>query len=105
MIIENSADNIENLRLTISGDVWKEPLKKVEGENMQGKISVIIPVYNTAKFLDQCISSVVNQTYDNLEIILIDDGSTDDSYAICCRWAKTDARITFTVAPTDATSK
>ena len=56
---------------------------------MKGKISVIIPVYNTAKFLDQCISSVVNQTYENLEIILIDDGSTDDSYeSFHCNYGK-----------------
>lgn len=59
------------------------------------KITVIVPVYNTAKFLDKCIGSVTRQTYQNLEIILIDDGSTDESYRICQNWAKTDDRITL----------
>lgn len=56
-------------------------------------ITVIIPVYNTARYLERCIGSVVNQTYKNLEIILVDDGSTDDSYEICKQWAKRDHRI------------
>ena len=42
------------------------------------KISIIIPVYNNEKFLDKCLESVINQTYENLEIILINDGSKDD---------------------------
>ena len=57
------------------------------------KITVIIPVYNTARYLDRCIGSVVSQTYKNLEIILVDDGSTDDSYEICKRWEEKDQRI------------
>ena len=56
-------------------------------------ITVIIPVYNTARYLERSIGSVVNQTYKNLEIILVDDGSTDDSYEICKQWAKRDHRI------------
>ncbi len=56
-------------------------------------ISVIIPVYNVEKYLDTCITSVVNQTYTNLEIILINDGSTDSSGDICNNWAKIDKRI------------
>ena len=44
-----------------------------------GKISVIVPVYNREKFLDECVISIMNQTYKNLEIILVDDGSTDNS--------------------------
>ena len=56
-------------------------------------ISVIIPVYNVAPYLDQCLESVCAQTYRNLEILLIDDGSTDDSGAICDMWAEKDARI------------
>ncbi len=59
----------------------------------QGLISVIIPVYNVAKYLDTCISSIQQQTYDNLEILLIDDGSTDESGNICDKYALEDKRI------------
>lgn len=57
------------------------------------KISIIIPVYNVEKYLDQCIQSIVNQTYKNIEIILIDDGSTDNSAQICDDYARKDDRI------------
>ena len=56
-------------------------------------ISVIIPVYNVEKYLIKCIESVIHQTYKNLEIILIDDGSTDSSGHICDEYAKSDSRI------------
>ncbi|MGN0688748.1 MAG: glycosyltransferase [Oscillospiraceae bacterium] len=56
-------------------------------------ISIIIPVYNVAEYLDECIESVVNQTYTDIEILLINDGSTDNSVEICNKWAKTDNRI------------
>lgn len=56
-------------------------------------ISVIIPVYNSEKYLDKSISSVLNQTYENFELLLIDDGSTDSSYEICKKWSETDCRI------------
>ncbi|MDO4378753.1 MAG: glycosyltransferase family 2 protein [Erysipelotrichia bacterium] len=57
------------------------------------KISVIIPVYKVEKYLDRCIESVVGQTYKNLEIILIDDGSPDNCPKMCDDWAKKDNRI------------
>lgn len=57
------------------------------------KISVIIPVYNIAQFLDQCVQSVYNQTYSSCEIILIDDGSTDNSGTLCDMWVQKDKRI------------
>ncbi len=57
------------------------------------KISVIVPVYNVEKYLDKCVESIVNQTYKNLEIILVDDGSTDNCPEICDEWAKKDNRI------------
>ena len=60
---------------------------------MNPLISVIVPVYNTANYLDRCIESVVGQTYKHVEIILVDDGSKDDSLQICERWAKQDGRI------------
>lgn len=56
-------------------------------------ISIIIPIYNTEKYLDECLYSVVNQTYSNIEILLIDDGSTDNSGVICDEWSKKDKRI------------
>lgn len=57
------------------------------------KISVIIPVYNVEKFLRECLDSVINQSYKDLEIILIDDGSQDKSGAICDEYALKDQRI------------
>ena len=56
-------------------------------------VSVIIPVYNVKKYLMCCIESVVHQTYSDMEILLIDDGSTDDSGKICDEYAKRDERI------------
>ena len=50
---------------------------------MDDKISVIVPVYNVEKYLDRCVKSIVNQTYNNLEIILVDDGSLDNCPAMC----------------------
>lgn len=58
-------------------------------------ISVIIPVYNTEDYLDECIRSVVDQTYQELEIIIINDGSTDGSGIICKKWAGLDRRIIY----------
>lgn len=57
------------------------------------KISVIIPVYNVEKYLKRCLDSVISQKYKNLEIILIDDGSTDNSGKICDEYAQKDKRI------------
>lgn len=56
-------------------------------------ISVIVPVYNVEVYLDKCISSIVNQTYRNLEIILVDDGSPDNCPAMCDAWKEKDSRI------------
>lgn len=57
------------------------------------KISVIVPVYNTEDYLDRCVKSIVNQTYDNIEIILVDDGSPDNCPTLCDKWAEEDGRI------------
>lgn len=60
---------------------------------MNHKISVIIPVYNVEDYLSKCLQSVINQTYTNLEIILVDDGSTDNSGEICDEFSENDNRI------------
>lgn len=57
------------------------------------KVSIIIPVYNVEKYLEQCLKSVINQTYSNIEILLIDDGSPDSSPTICDSYAQKDNRI------------
>lgn len=59
----------------------------------QSKISVIVPVYNTGKYLPRCLESIMKQTYQNIEIVLVDDGSTDDSFSICEEYAARDSRI------------
>lgn len=56
-------------------------------------ISVIIPVYNVEKYLERCIASILTQSYKNLEIILVDDGSSDNSGTICDRYRETDTRV------------
>lgn len=57
------------------------------------KISVIVPVYNVENYLNKCIDSIINQSYENLEIILVDDGSTDSSGYICDQYKEKDSRI------------
>lgn len=60
---------------------------------MEKKVSVIIPVYNVEDYLNRCITSVIEQTYKNIEIIIVDDGSTDSSGMQCDLWANKDHRI------------
>lgn len=62
--------------------------------NSQPLISVIIPVYNVESYLRECVESVINQTYKNIEIILVDDGSTDSSGKICEEYLDKDSRVT-----------
>ena len=56
-------------------------------------ISVIVPVYNVEKYLQQCVDSILNQTHSNLEVLLVDDGSSDNSGAICRQYAQKDKRV------------
>ena len=58
------------------------------------KVSVVIPIYNVQEYLNECVSSIVNQTYQNLEIILVDDGSPDSCPIMCDAWKNQDDRIT-----------
>lgn len=63
------------------------------GNSMTDLITLIIPVYNTKKYLDECVKSVISQTYTNLEILLIDDGSTDGTSQMCDTYLSIDERI------------
>ena len=60
---------------------------------MESKVSIIVPVYKVEKYLNQCVESIVNQTYKNLEIILVEDGSPHNCPQICDEWVKRDERI------------
>lgn len=60
---------------------------------MSNLISIVMPIYNTQNYLSRCLDSVINQSYKNLEIILVNDGSTDNSQGICEAYAKKDSRI------------
>lgn len=60
---------------------------------MRQLVSVIVPIYKVEKYIHRCIDSIINQTYSNLEIILVDDGSPDSCGAICDEYARTDNRI------------
>ena len=57
-------------------------------KNLKPLVSIIIPVYNMEEYLDNCIKSIIRQTYSNFEILLIDDGSTDQSKSLCISWEK-----------------
>lgn len=68
---------------------------KWKGINMNETtlISIIVPIYNAARYLPRCIESILCQTYTNFELLLVDDGSTDKSGAICDEYALKDIRI------------
>lgn len=61
--------------------------------NKLGKISIIVPIYNGENYIDKCIQSILNQTYSNIEVLLINDGSSDNSKKICEEYEKKDNRI------------
>ena len=58
-------------------------------------ISVIVPVYNVEEYLKQCLDSILEQTFSNYEVILVNDGSTDSSCLICQEYAEKDSRIRY----------
>ena len=58
-----------------------------------GILSIIVPVYNNRRYLKQCINSILNQEYRNIEIILVDDGSTDGAGELCDEYQREDSRI------------
>ena len=61
--------------------------------NRHIKVTIVVPIYNVEKYLERCIKSLVNQTYSNIEIVLVNDGSPDKSPEICESWSKADSRI------------
>lgn len=77
----------------IYGNHFKIRTESLGGKMNQPLISVIVPVYNVEEYLDRCVTSIVNQTYKNLEIILVDDGSPDHCPQMCDNWEKKDSRI------------
>ena len=68
-------------------------IRKRGSEEAVDKISIIVPIYNAEKYIDKALQSICGQTYENIEILLIDDGSGDNSLKRCEEWAKKDARI------------
>ena len=75
-------------------DISNAIQKNTDPNTNSPKLSVIVPIYNVEQYLDECISSIINQTYSNLEIILVDDGSTGSEPSICDKYAKKDCRLT-----------
>lgn len=67
--------------------------QKIKNKMEKSKISIIVPIYNREKYLAKCLDSIINQTHKNLEIILVNDGSSDNSINICKKYAKNDLRI------------
>ena len=93
--IESKYDNSKyHLELDMNGK-WENKLEDYINFNLLNttKVTVVVPVYNTSAYLPRCVNSIINQTYRNLEIILINDGSTDESLKVCKFLADRDDRI------------
>ena len=80
--------------LYANNQIQRRTVEQKNQEMQDPLISVIIPVYNVAPYLREAVDSAINQTYRNLEIIMVDDGSTDGSGDICDEYASRDPRIT-----------
>lgn len=100
LLMKNKCNNVcdysGNYHLKIDkNDDWKKQIDDYIDYNIDNKVmvTVVVPIYNTSEYLIRCVKSITNQTYRNLEIVLIDDGSTDNSLEICNLLAKSDKRI------------
>ena len=67
----------------------------MNSKNLNPLVSICIPTYNGSSYIEETLECVINQTYSNIEIIITDDSSTDDTALICKRYAKKDQRIKF----------
>lgn len=99
MIIEIIADSPTNFnkkrlyRTNFIVPIMRKRERKFEVKKGGYLISIIVPIYNVEKYLKKCIDSILNQTYENFELILVDDGSPDDCGKICDAYAQNDQRI------------
>jgi polysaccharide pyruvyl transferase CsaB len=73
--------------------IFQSDLRSLKASQISGLVSIILPVYNGGEYLQEAVDSILNQTYQNFEIILVNDGSTDDSLAICEEYGRRDNRI------------
>ena len=90
----NLVKKLKNLKLKIKKSFSKQQPNNLSiKEHFGPKISVILPIYNVDRYIRQCLDSLVNQTFTDIEIICVDDGSTDDSGLICDEYAQKDKRI------------
>lgn len=96
---------INNYLLSVVSERMNCIYKEQKQISNEGKISIIIPIHNSEKFLNKCLQSVVSQIYKNLEIILVDDDSTDSSLAICNEYSKLDKRIKMICSKNNNVSK
>ena len=94
-IFELAAERSQKPKRSCSKEEADDCQGKISAERSEkpGTVSVIIPVYKVEKYLSECVDSVINQTYDNLQIILVDDGSPDLCGQICERYMEQDSRI------------
>jgi glycosyltransferase involved in cell wall biosynthesis len=81
-------------RNAVAGKEQQESVLSFASRGFRPEITVILPVYNVVDYMDRCLETVTGQTLRQIEILLIDDGSTDDSLAKCWEWAEKDSRIT-----------
>lgn len=80
-------------KMGVLGKANEEIVKEFEKRIWRPKVSIIIPIYNSSRFLDQCLESIVKQSLKDLEIICVNDGSTDDSIMVVNKYAEKDSRI------------
>ncbi len=79
----------------VPSQMFVEGIRSTETQNKQPRLSVIVPAYNVESHLDKCLRSICEQSFTDFEVILVNDGSTDNTLAICEAWAERDKRIRF----------